>query len=230
MGILLASSPPSMNWMSRARMANPPDLFEIRLDHLVNVVDELEARLPLLRRPVIITARHPREGGANNLSIGPTPEPASCAFCPLPNTWTSSCVPSAPWARSLVPRRIEKLGAFCRFMTLPPCRAGAACIPRSSPPNAPAPIFSRSRSGRILRRNSRAWSISPLNNSRRDRPVRHGNRKTGQRFTARARAIFSPGLCRHRPAESSRPVVSRRSFAQELAVEVRKFHPRFIRG
>src|SRR4051812_12304490 len=50
-------------------MPSPPDLFEIRLDHLVNVADKLEARLPVLRQPLIITARHPREGGANNLSV-----------------------------------------------------------------------------------------------------------------------------------------------------------------
>ena len=45
-----------------------PDLFEIRLDHLCRHVDELENRLSILRAPLIITARHPREGGANHLS------------------------------------------------------------------------------------------------------------------------------------------------------------------
>src|SRR5689334_20814928 len=51
-------------------MAEPPDLFELRLDHLVSIQDELERRLPELRAPVIITARHPSEGGANSLSPG----------------------------------------------------------------------------------------------------------------------------------------------------------------
>ena len=61
--------------MSRAdldfaiRMRKPPDLFELRLDHLVRVVDELESKLSRLRKPIIITARHPQEGGANNLSL-----------------------------------------------------------------------------------------------------------------------------------------------------------------
>jgi 3-dehydroquinate dehydratase I len=61
--------------MSRAdldhaiRMRNPPDLFELRLDGLARVVDELEKKLPRLRTPLIITARHPREGGANELSL-----------------------------------------------------------------------------------------------------------------------------------------------------------------
>jgi 3-dehydroquinate dehydratase-1 len=44
------------------RMRKPPDLFELRLDRLINV--EIEP----LPAPLIITARDPREGGANNLS------------------------------------------------------------------------------------------------------------------------------------------------------------------
>jgi 3-dehydroquinate dehydratase I len=60
----------------------PPDLFELRLDHLAGIVDQhrkssrardvlsgLENKLPKLRAPLIITARHPQEGGANNLSL-----------------------------------------------------------------------------------------------------------------------------------------------------------------
>ncbi len=46
-----------------------PDLFELRLDCLVNVMEQLETKLPRLRAPLIITARHPREGGANKLSL-----------------------------------------------------------------------------------------------------------------------------------------------------------------
>jgi 3-dehydroquinate dehydratase-1 len=53
------------------RMRKPPDLFELRLDRLVRIVDQLEKKLPGLRPPLIITARHPGEGGANKLS---TPE------------------------------------------------------------------------------------------------------------------------------------------------------------
>jgi 3-dehydroquinate dehydratase-1 len=48
-------------------MTNPPDLFELRLDHLIGCLDEVEKkRLPA---QLIITARHPSEGGANRLSI-----------------------------------------------------------------------------------------------------------------------------------------------------------------
>jgi len=42
------------------RMRAPPDLFELRLDHLPNLHG---SHLSRLRRPVIITARHPAEGG-----------------------------------------------------------------------------------------------------------------------------------------------------------------------
>jgi 3-dehydroquinate dehydratase-1 len=50
-------------------MGQPPDLFELRLDCLRHILNEVEAKLPMLRAPIIITARHPREGGANNLPI-----------------------------------------------------------------------------------------------------------------------------------------------------------------
>jgi 3-dehydroquinate dehydratase-1 len=64
------------------RMRDLPDLFELRLDHLVgppsvaaatcsvaDVVDELEEKVPRLRVPLILTARHPQEGGANRLNL-----------------------------------------------------------------------------------------------------------------------------------------------------------------
>jgi 3-dehydroquinate dehydratase-1 len=49
-------------------MDEPPDFFELRLDHLAPVVDWLEKKISKLRAPVIVTARHPMEGGANRLS------------------------------------------------------------------------------------------------------------------------------------------------------------------
>src|SRR5438132_6806097 len=42
------------------RMRAPPDLFELRLDHLPNL---RESQLLELCRPLIVTARHPAEGG-----------------------------------------------------------------------------------------------------------------------------------------------------------------------
>ena len=53
-----------------ARMRRPPDLFELRLDRLTPaVVDRVEEMLPKLGAPLIITVRHPREGGARKLSL-----------------------------------------------------------------------------------------------------------------------------------------------------------------
>jgi 3-dehydroquinate dehydratase-1 len=50
-------------------MRQPPDLFELRLDHLCGMADQLERKMSIFRRPIIITARDPREGGANHLSL-----------------------------------------------------------------------------------------------------------------------------------------------------------------
>ena len=51
------------------RMRRLPDLFELRLDRLAGMVDDVESALPKLRRPLIITARDPHEGGANKLRL-----------------------------------------------------------------------------------------------------------------------------------------------------------------
>ena len=51
------------------RMPNPPDVFELRLDALVDRLDEVKNAIEKLRRPFIMTARHPREGGENQLSL-----------------------------------------------------------------------------------------------------------------------------------------------------------------
>jgi 3-dehydroquinate dehydratase-1 len=57
------------------QMADPPDFFEIRLDHLTKNLDELEKKMSIHRRPgqafpvpLIFTARHPAEGGVKQLS------------------------------------------------------------------------------------------------------------------------------------------------------------------
>lgn len=61
------------------RMRRRPDLFELRLDYFVgprppghgatDSIDELEEKIPRLRAPLIVTARHPQEGGANPLTV-----------------------------------------------------------------------------------------------------------------------------------------------------------------
>jgi 3-dehydroquinate dehydratase I len=51
------------------RMRRPPDLFELRLDRLAAIADHVENVLPKLRTSLIITARHPHEGGARKLRL-----------------------------------------------------------------------------------------------------------------------------------------------------------------
>jgi 3-dehydroquinate dehydratase-1 len=46
-----------------------PDLFELRLDCFLPITNRLEKKVSRLRAPLIITARDPREGGANKLSF-----------------------------------------------------------------------------------------------------------------------------------------------------------------
>jgi 3-dehydroquinate dehydratase-1 len=49
------------------RMRKPPDLFEVRLDRFVDYLPQVRIAVPRLPAPLIITARHPGEGGANKL-------------------------------------------------------------------------------------------------------------------------------------------------------------------
>lgn len=51
------------------RLRHPPDLFELRLDALCQSLGEVERALPKLRAPLILTARHPAEGGIGELSL-----------------------------------------------------------------------------------------------------------------------------------------------------------------
>jgi 3-dehydroquinate dehydratase-1 len=55
--------------LARARrLRRPPDFFELRLDALFGVTNHLDAIAATLPAPIILTARHPSEGGMNNLS------------------------------------------------------------------------------------------------------------------------------------------------------------------
>lgn len=51
------------------RMRRPPDFFELRLDRLAAIADRVEKVLPKLRTPLIMTARHPHEGGVGKLRL-----------------------------------------------------------------------------------------------------------------------------------------------------------------
>jgi 3-dehydroquinate dehydratase-1 len=50
------------------RMRKPPDFFEVRLDAFADKIDKLQTQLAKLAAPMIMTARHPAEGGAKQLS------------------------------------------------------------------------------------------------------------------------------------------------------------------
>ncbi len=55
--------------LSRAlRLRQPPEFFELRLDSLHPLDSDAERKVARLNRPLIITARHPLEGGRKALS------------------------------------------------------------------------------------------------------------------------------------------------------------------
>jgi 3-dehydroquinate dehydratase-1 len=51
------------------RLHHPPDLFELRLDALRNSLRATAHALPKLRAPLLLTARHPAEGGVGQLRL-----------------------------------------------------------------------------------------------------------------------------------------------------------------
>lgn len=61
----------SLTTLARAaRLRQPPDFFELRLDALRDSLGEVARAIPDLPAPLILTARHPREGGLGGLAIG----------------------------------------------------------------------------------------------------------------------------------------------------------------
>ncbi len=104
------------------RMRKPPDLFELRLDRLVNCVDEVNAAIDRLPAPFIITARDPREGGATHLSV---PRRRALLLQFLPHAaWVDVELQSArslaPVLRSARAHRIPTIISFHDFKTTPP--------------------------------------------------------------------------------------------------------------
>jgi 3-dehydroquinate dehydratase type I len=104
------------------RMRAPPDLFELRLDRLVNCIDEVKAAINRLPAPFIITARDPREGGANHLS---TSRRRALLLQFLPRAaWVDvelrSARSLAPILRSAHAHGIPAIISFHDFKTTPP--------------------------------------------------------------------------------------------------------------
>ena len=104
------------------RMRRPPDLFELRLDRLVNWIDEVKAALARLPAPFIITARDPREGGANHLS-GPRRRALLLRFLPRAayvDVEFRSARFLAPVLRSAQAHGVPTIVSFHDFKATPP--------------------------------------------------------------------------------------------------------------
>ena len=106
------------------RMRRLPDLFEVRLDCLANIVERLENKLPRLHAPLIITARHPHEGGSNKLSLRERRD--LLTRCLPYATYIDVELRSAFSLRSLLAladqKKIRRIISFHNFKSTPPVR------------------------------------------------------------------------------------------------------------
>ncbi len=121
------------------QMRKPPDLFELRLDRLAGIVEEVESKLPRLRAQLIITARHPQEGGANPATAGSLRQRRDLLTRFLPHAdYVDVELRSASALRSLLTlakqRKVRRIISFHNFKSTPPppvlvakARAAKAC-------------------------------------------------------------------------------------------------------
>ena len=106
------------------RMSRSPDVFEVRLDSLARDVRKWENKLPRLRAPLIVTARHPHEGGSNKLSLRERRDLLSRG---LPYaTYIDVELRSAFSLRALLEladqKKIRRIISFHNFKSTPPAR------------------------------------------------------------------------------------------------------------
>jgi len=106
------------------RMRKSPDVFEVRLDSLARDVRKWENKLPRLRAPLIVTARHPHEGGSNKLSLRERRDLLSRG---LPYaTYIDVELRSAFSLRALLEladqKKIRRIISFHNFKSTPPVR------------------------------------------------------------------------------------------------------------
>ena len=110
------------------QMRTPPDLFELRLDRLADIIEQLENKLSRLRAPLIITARHPQEGGAKKLTLGQRRDLLT-RFLPHA-AYVDVELRSAFALRSLLglaqEKRVRRIISFHNFRSTPPLRVLAA--------------------------------------------------------------------------------------------------------
>ena len=110
------------------QMGTPPDLFELRLDRLADIIEQLENKLSRLRAPLIITARHPQEGGAKKLTLGQRRDLLT-RFLPYAE-YVDVELRSAFALRSLLglaqEKRVRRIISFHNFRSTPSLRVLAA--------------------------------------------------------------------------------------------------------
>ena len=110
------------------QMRTRPDLFELRLDRLADIIEQLENKLSRLPAPLIITARHPHEGGAKKLTLGQRRDLLT-RFLPYAE-YVDVELRSAFALRSLLglaeEKRVRRIISFHNFRSTPPLRVLAA--------------------------------------------------------------------------------------------------------
>src|SRR5262249_43471893 len=106
------------------RMHRPPDAFEVRLDSLARVVPGWENKLSRLRAPLIVTVRHPHEGGSNKLSLRERHD--LLTRCLPYATYIDVELRSAFSLRSLLKlaeqKKVSRIISFHNFQSTPPLR------------------------------------------------------------------------------------------------------------
>jgi 3-dehydroquinate dehydratase-1 len=65
--VAVIASPRALDRAKRLRI--PPDFFELRLDALAGSLGKVTSNVSYLRAPIILTARHPEEGGLGSLTL-----------------------------------------------------------------------------------------------------------------------------------------------------------------
>lgn len=117
--VAVVSSPSDL---ARAlRLRSVPDLLELRLDSLFPLLDRLEAAIPRLHAPLIVTARDPREGGANELSL-PARREILARFLPYAtylDVELASVRPFGSVLRNPSARRVRRIFSFHDFAKTP---------------------------------------------------------------------------------------------------------------
>ncbi|HEY2615083.1 MAG TPA: type I 3-dehydroquinate dehydratase [Chthoniobacterales bacterium] len=96
------------------RMQNPPDLFELRLDALAPQIEKINEAVAKLPARFVVTARHPREGGVNNLSAGER-RALLLQFLPRARYIDIELRSARAFAAILKEARAKKIGAIISF-------------------------------------------------------------------------------------------------------------------